>query len=57
MTDRPCVCPDCAGRGYKVVRLGVSTHLFRQECWLCQGKGEIDWPPEGGTLPPPSSPN
>jgi DnaJ-class molecular chaperone len=43
----PCICPDCVGRGYRVVRIGANP-VSRQVCALCYGSGEIKWP-RGGT--------
>jgi hypothetical protein len=40
-----CICPNCNGRQYVIVRLVSSACLQREDCWLCKGKGEIDWPP------------
>jgi DnaJ-class molecular chaperone len=52
----PVICPACNGRGYAIVRLGVSTPLSREECWICQGNGWIEWPPEEATpCPTPKS--
>jgi hypothetical protein len=42
-----CICPNCNGRQYVIVAApsGSVGRIAREDCWLCKGEGEIDWPP------------